>query len=364
MSGRARLRHLLISGLPLRYFWPRARTPFSFVRDVLGGADIRAVDIGARGDIPPHWLVLDGVAEIAAIEPDARAAEALKATYAARGHPDKYRVLPFAVSGTGGPRTLYVPEEEGGASVLPFFNRPFREYTDLLAKPPREVALQTQTLSQALRGTFDDAHLIKLDIQGVELEVLQSLSAPEFDAFLAVEAEVCMQEGAERPVFRELDAFMVERGFELYDLRCHRTYRTDGAGLSSYNVNVFGVHDRSPTIAPRIWECDALYFRPVPEVLAARDERTVRRMIVALCTYNYFAEAYALAEDAQNAGILGAADVETVKRSIVDWHRVLRYHWLHGNNRVAAVVRKLAKFLRLGDQLRWIRVAWVGYPSS
>jgi hypothetical protein len=63
------------------------------------------------------------------------------------------------------------------------------------------------------------------------------------------------------------------------------------------------------------------------KVLATCDAATVKKSIVAFCGYNYFAEGFELAEQAERLKILSAAEAKHIKETIVSWHRDLSRHF-------------------------------------
>lgn len=358
------LRTLIQSNLPILQYWPICRTPFEFVQTVVGDRPLVALDIGARGDIPPPWLALDGVAEVVAVEPDADACDRLRAVYDRRGNGNRYKIICRALSDTGGPRTLYSYASASGSSILPMTGAAFQKYCENL-NDMKTIPIETARIEDLLdEAGVGDVHLIKLDIQGVELDVLKSLTAERLSHLMCVEAEVFLQRDDYRPGFQAFDNFLTSHRFELFDVRTHRTYMVREGKVSLYNGKIFGVHNRSPTIAARLWEFDVIYFLRADEVVKSRSADGVRRLAAAYCTYNYFAEAHSLVEAAEAVGILDEAAGISMRRAIVRWHRKLRWRWLHSVNPLAKAARTAQRWLWLGDQIRWARSLWVGYPSA
>jgi len=360
-------RALLESGLPIFYFFPRARTPFLFVQDVLGDSALVAVDVGARGDVPPPWLVLDGVFNCISFEPDREASDELRAVYAARGHADCYNVLPIALSGTGGSRTLFVPQVASGGSLLNPTTGYMQKYSyETLIGTVREVAVETKSPVEVFEGEgITRIDMIKLDVQGLELEILRGFGNDMLGGVMVVELEIAFQEHyAGQPTFLEIQGFFEEKGFEIFDIRTHRAFLTGQEKGRNYLRDALGVHKRSKTVAPKLWELDGIYFRTVEQVLNTNDPQAVRRLCVAYCTYNYFCEALDLIEDAISRDILSAEEGRHIQNAISSWHRRLRYRWLDSVSLLPTLIRRVIKWLRVGDQLRWARSIWLGYPSS
>lgn len=173
-------------------------------------ARAKAVDIGANpvgGDPPYAELLKSGRLDLVGFEPNRQALAQLDA---ARGPHETY--LPLAV-GDGGRHVLHYCASSGMTSLL---------------KPNMQVLEMFHGFDQWARviGTeeidtvrLDDvpetqgADLLKLDVQGAELMILQHAEKRLADALVVqVEAEFLqMYEG--QPLFSEIELFLRERGF-------------------------------------------------------------------------------------------------------------------------------------------------------
>src|SRR5204863_9695047 len=108
-------------------------------------------DVGAANGLLPHWVSLDGIAHIYQIEPREDACAELERENAKSVTPDLYRVLRAGVSGTDGPRTLYVSNAPTGTSLLPPDPASVPDCGDYVDPeylfPITEQTIQTQTLA-------------------------------------------------------------------------------------------------------------------------------------------------------------------------------------------------------------------------
>ncbi len=357
------LRNLFLSGLPLRHFFPRARTPFDFVRTVVGESQLVAVDLGGRGDIQPCWLALDGVAQVHAFEPDGLATPAMRANFDARGNGSHYVIHDVGVTETGGERTLYVNGPASGASVYPMRGQLYERYGNIDDSKTREVPITTVRLDDVLdRAGVERVAMIKLDIQGAELEVLRSLRAERIAGLDCIEAEALVPADNIRPPLVSYLEFFRDNGFDVYDVRSHRAPIVAADGVIEHGRS-FGTLRPALSIAERLWEFDFVAFRSLDEILASGDPARVRTMIASLCTYNYFGEAMWLAKAPQAEELLGI-DAQRLQEAIIAWHAKLRRHLLDRDFPGAAKIIWLMKALRIGNRLRWARSQWVGHPSA
>ena len=156
-----------------------------FVGKILDGHRMLGVDIGAAYGLPPHWRTFHGSVKFYAFEPHPETQKQLQELYAQSGHPEMYVVVPVALSGTGGTRTLYLTNDPANSSLLPVDVERFSDYFTTESKhffPCRETKIDTRTLTDVFDELEEPAiDLMKLDIQGAELEVLQGLDSRRLD---------------------------------------------------------------------------------------------------------------------------------------------------------------------------------------
>lgn len=288
---------------------------------ILDGTELIVADIGAASGLPMHLRPLGRIATVLFFDPDESAAEAVRRQLVQDGYA-KAQVLPVALAGSDGPRTLYVTNSPTGSSLL----KPVNEYARIFGNPDyfypmREITVQTRKL----KGVLADFQLprvdaMKIDVQGAELEVLQGLEDGLTNDTLCVELEIGFP-GLynDQPGFGALDKLLTDAGFYLFDLRlssndiCYR----GGAGCRQ---EIFRASRDSRSITKRISEADSVYFRRVDHVLAHRDSDIVRRLMAMMCAYGFFVDALDLADQAAGAGIFSAQQAASCRDAVVAWH--------------------------------------------
>lgn len=330
-------------------------------RSLLGESTLTALDLGARGEPPQPWKVLEGVATFVQFDPDEEACDALQRAPRARRDPGKYLVLPVAIAGESGARTLYVTATPSGSSLF----RPGTDLTDQYVvpgyiEPLREVPVEVLSLSDALdKLGLGDVHLAKLDIQGVELEVLKGLDARRRGGLLAVEVETPLEhyyEGA--PTFPDLHAFMRDEGFELFNVNPTRVHRR--AGAPARGLDRFAGPAGSSSMAARLWEFDALYFRNRPAIVAEGSPEQLLRYATTLCVYRYFAEAFLAVTHDEARAILTDRVAERAGDTIVGWHRSAMRPWERST--FLHLAHKAIGRAHVGGLRRWSQYEWRSYP--
>ncbi len=323
---------------------------------ILDGTRFVAADVGARGDIPIAWLPLDGLATILSFEPDRDACAELRENYAARGHGHCYQVFDAALGNANEDRVLHVPPWKGAASFFESEHPLKSAYFNRAAySSAQQVVVRTRHAGEMLEDIGETSvDLMKLDIQGAELEVLESLSHHTLTSLLAVQVEAAMQDRHDgRPRFAEIDAFMLERGFELFDMRPIHVHRALDGSRDNYLVKMLSVHRQSVSVSPRIWEVDALYFKPAEGVAETGDTSALRKLMVCFSLYGFFTEALHTLSTAEKEGLWAADDAAELRKATVDWHRTTRRKWRFGTGRTAAFARWLIGYFGLGEHPQW-----------
>lgn len=346
------------------------RSAMGSTRELVGEQPLVAVDVGAANGLLPHWHTLNGVAHIYQIEPRQSACSELEALNKTTDYHDLYRVICAAVAGTEGPRTLYVSNAPTGTSL---FSPDFSAAADARAYlsqdyffPISEEKIQTRTL----RSIFDEigeprTDLIKLDIQGAELEALRGLGESRLKELLGAELEIGMtglyHEAAD---FSAVQQFMASLGFELFDVRVARSRLPHHGRDGAFQTEIFSTYENSPTISARVWEFDTVYFRRRSLLLAEGCAKKIRRMTACYLVYNFFAEAFYLIEEAGERRIFSEAETAALKLLIVEIHRLRELRPWFANNRFWSLMRRIGERLAPRSSPRWCQYMYQNYPSG
>lgn len=339
-------------------------------RAILGEQPLVAVDVGAANGLLPHWETLDGLAQILQIEPRKEACAELLVRNAQRADPARYHVVQTGLSERGGDGTLYVSNAPTGSSLLridPANSVDCGDYVDqTYLYPITEQAIATQTLAQVMdQHQMANVDLIKLDVQGAELAILRGLDAPRRNRLLAAELEIGLHDLYPREAGLEAAIELMHgQGMELMDVRVARVHRPHNNDHAHYQREVFSVHANSPTISARIWEFDTVFFRCKSALLADGDALALRRMMLAYCTYNFYSEAYSLAEKAAAAGHFRPEEADALKRAIVSLHRLRHYRAWLADSAALERVRRILYRIAPRSAPRWCQYMFQEYPNG
>lgn len=300
------------------------------------------LDVGARGGFTTNLLPLAWVVDAYGFEPDPE--ECARLNRAAIEQPGAWRSLrfvPTALSGSGGSRTLYLTRRRGTSSMLkvnPGAAEKFSRGDYYIVE--RQVEVPTMPLDEAAAAyRFTDAVYMKIDIEGMELEVFRA--APKLlSGLLALRVEIGFlpcREG--QPGFHDIEACLREYGFapmgfaELHHWR--RATRLKHPKLSQGPI---------PYSRGQLAHGDMLYFRDPDSLPDDSPEAIIRLLQMA-----FLAMAYEFVDHA--AYILG--------RPAVAAHLASTYAGLD----VEAALGTVSRTLLAGYRQRQRRQMWIDFKG-
>lgn len=176
--------------------------------------DVVVIDIGARWGAGDRWRRFGPRVRVVGFDPDEHECARLN-----EAEPD-VRYVPRALGAEAGSATLHNTVEPACSSLYPPYPgladaRP--ELAGMRSTGTRTVELTT--LDDWLdESEFDEAHVLKLDTQGSELDILRGARRTLAHVrMLEVEVELNpLYEG--QPLFGDVDRFLREQGFVLWRL--------------------------------------------------------------------------------------------------------------------------------------------------
>jgi FkbM family methyltransferase len=234
---------------------------------------VRVVDIGANpieGDPNYQPLLAAGVARVVGFEPIPEALASLKEK---AGPHEMY--LPHAL-GDGGEHELHVCRASGFSSFLQG-NAKLLDYFhafDTWSQVQRTIKLATTRLDDI--HAIDDVDLLKVDVEGYELEILKhGLSKLAMATIAQVEVNfVPMHLG--QPLFAEIDQFMRAQGLVIHK-------------FSNINSRVFRplvVNNNAYQGLSQILWTDAIFVRDFTRFDELPAEKLLRTAIILHEVYN------------------------------------------------------------------------------
>lgn len=279
------------------------------IRALPGDFSLTLADVGSAGGLNRRWKPFRPVLSAVLFDPRERAASGALG----RG---MTRVLPVALGAARSEATLYVTALPNMSSLL----KPERDLErwrkkDRHAQVTATEPLALDSLDSLAAADGFEVHVLKIDTQGSELDVLKGATGVLARSAIAAEVEVSFFSRYEgQALFADIQAFMNDHGFELIDLHRLKRYRARNP-LGVGNVGL-GAGQR----AGRIAYGDAIFLRREPEIRArARGDggTSLLRALVALVAYgkpDLAARLFGEARDTLDAAVAGR--VESALRSL------------------------------------------------
>jgi FkbM family methyltransferase len=271
------------------------------------------VDVGALGGIGRHYEAFGEDMRVVAFEPNEEECRRLQANGDRR-----VTYLPLGLGGRDESRTLYVTYIPSSSTLF----RPNQSFFDrLIVEKITEVigeeTIRLTTLDAALKD-MGDIDFIKLDAEGAELDIMKAskkvLSAP---GLLGIFTEIRWHRAMGTPIFSEVDLFVREFGYELYDLALGRTSRK----ALPYPLTWDFRHDTrrderimGGTALGQVLGGDALYLRD----LAATPNLKPTKILKMACLMEIFEQCDSAAEllQANHSVLQGIVDVRELLNAL------------------------------------------------
>lgn len=261
---------------------PNVKTNSRFIQEAvtrcrrLKDAPFTIVDVGASGGVSPVWGQFGADARIIGFEPNGD--EAGKDVF-----PDNVQIYPIGLGRRAGTQELRICKFPYASHTLPidetFWKRfPNYDYFELDRLETIEVIDFDGFAATNGIGPVD---FFKLDTEGTELEILRGAENALTQSVLGVQIEVGFdQYHVGRAVFADVDIFMREHGFSLFELCPLRLARSALPHLHAVDV--------APASYGQMLWGDALYLRDLM-VEANRDFAQSPAMVLkTICLYDIF----------------------------------------------------------------------------
>jgi FkbM family methyltransferase len=301
--------------------------------NILANNPLWIVDVGASGGIDPRWAKFTSSYKGILFEPDPREYDLLKSKSGKH-----LIVINSALSDSVNIVDFHLCEKQQASSV-------YLPNTDFLGNFPdvkrfdviNVIRIKTDTLNNQLKkNDIGEIDFIKIDTQGYELPILKG-GGDYLDNAIGLELEVEFAPlYKNQPLFNEVDSFVREKGFELFDIRRYYWKRKESVNNGSQKGQlVFG---------------DALYFKSPERVLLTNgitQEKIIRSICVYL-VYGYSDLARTLLNNANSKGLLTKEVYDAVSINQLKFEKRSLTPNFRGKRRIQALFEKIAKSFESG----------------
>lgn len=177
------------------------------VEKIIGSKTISLLDVGAANGVYDRWSVFKKYIDYFAVEPDSRSSKSVLKSNSSREY-NSETLITKALWHSEGEVNLNLCRKPMASSIY----EPNREFTDLFPEPERndivdKVKLPCETAGQVARQLRTHFDVIKLDVQGAELDVLRgSTNSLEHALAIDIEVEFC-ELYKDQPLFDQVFRF-------------------------------------------------------------------------------------------------------------------------------------------------------------
>lgn len=245
-------------------------------------APVTCLDIGARGGPKEDLDALAWAVDAYCFEPDIDECERLNREFASNSLYRSLTFIPEALSEHGGTRTLRLTRRSGCSTMLePMLEvgRAFSREDFVLVD--REIEVATTTLDEAAaKHGFENADYLKIDIEGLELEVLRSAPRLVSSSITVVRCEVnFLPTRVGQPGYSDIDGYMRDFDFRPVGFQELHTWRR----LSRRAWRASGI----PYSLGEIAHGDMLFFKRPESVLDVGNVPDLLRQALIALAYGY-----------------------------------------------------------------------------
>lgn len=184
---------------------------------------VMLVDVGARGGIHPRWELIRESIRVLGFEPDLEECKRLNEEFE-----KNYAYLPIVLHNRSGTTEMNILRNSANSSMyLPNFYLWKRFPSSYELEVTKSINVQCNTLDNILKANnIHNVDFLKIDTQGSELQVLQGASKILQKSIFGVDVEVeFSQLYKNQPLFADVDIYLRDLGFSLFDINLARLKR-------------------------------------------------------------------------------------------------------------------------------------------
>jgi len=267
------------------------------------------IDVGARGGAGKEWQVYRDQHKIIGFEADEKECRRIN-----ESAPAYERYYPVALSSRRGKRKFYVharhaPTSSFFDSDASFLSR-FPGWQPFMSEKP--ITLETVDFASfAKKHEIRDIDFMKLDVEGAELDILRGVGEDFEQKLIGISTEAYFKSWAKgSSTFADLDVFLRERGFVLYDLPLLR-WEKKSTSPYMFTDGIFGPTDRGQVIFTQaLYLKDAVAELAIPRLRKSWSAERILKLASIMELYQLEDCAIELIQAASARGLLASYNVD------------------------------------------------------
>lgn len=276
---------------------------------VFSMSPLTVIDIGARGGAGKEWQVYRDQHRVIGFDADEKECKRLNESAS-----DYERYYPVALSSMRGKRKFYVHARHTPTSSF------FDSDASFLARfpgwqpfmPEKPITLETTDFASfAKKNEVRDIDVMKLDVEGAELDILRGLGKDFEKKLICISTEAYFRSWAKgSPTFADLDTFLRARGFVLYDLPIFR-WEKKSTSPYMFTDGIFGPTDRGQVVFTQaLYLKDAVAEFNVPRLLKGWSAERILKLASVMELYHLEDCAVELIQEAATRNLLTSYKVD------------------------------------------------------
>ncbi len=253
------------------------------------------IDAGASGGFPAYWGIFKDQVRLIGFEPN-------RDEYKKCTQTENNRIYPVALGKRKEQKKITITRWPYSSSTLAYNMSFWNRFPNAhLFEPVRTDTFETIDCDSFCREyEIRGVDFMKLDTEGSELEIMEGATGLLEEDVLGVLIEVafCPYQ-VDRPLFPEVDKFLRDRGFLMYDLGPIRLARSALPPVETYNGN--------PSQYGQLIAGDALYLRDIVSMHSHPAGKNPAKIVKAVCLFEMFSlydSAIELMEYALTGGLI------------------------------------------------------------
>jgi FkbM family methyltransferase len=283
---------------------------------ILGDKQFTVVDIGARGGVGDVWEKVKDIVHFVLIEPEKEQALKLE-----KGSNDNVTVIPKAIWQKTGEYPFYITRNRSYCSMLEpndsvlegnyYYDRNFYH----IDKVKKIQAYGLQSIMKEYE--IPEIDFIKIDIQGGEMKVLNTIEQKYWDKIQGIKSEAyaaqLYKNGAN---ISEILSLLYKNNLELFDLETiHTSPITSSCGQELFAKNILGARPNCG-YKGRSMVFDLLLLKDRLDIIKSDNENIIRKAIFTSCVFEYFDRAFDLILRAEHNKIMSRKSILEIKQCI------------------------------------------------